>query len=379
MCVGSNHYETPCSCLIAGHRFSGKVCRTVEDPEWDAFLQGSHLGHFQQSSLWAQAKLADGWKPIRFLLQVDGRLAGGFQILTRQSRVGKIGYISKGPVLESEDPALLEYIVKQVVWVVRTCRIRALIAQPPDESRLNGALLARHLFLPNHLVDVISATLLVDLAGGMADIEKQMRKSMLMQVNRARRRGVTIREGDERDVGVFFSLMASTCERQGTRPSPHTESAMMALWNAFHPCGAIRLTLAECEGETVAGLLCLRFGPRVTAWKKGWSGKYSDRYPNQLLSYEAIEWAQRTGANVLDFAAMRRDIAEAMLEGKAPVKEWESSRDWFNLGFGNRPQLLPESKIYISNPLARFLYKGVGLVCGLGPPARSEMSSVKIS
>ena len=357
--MGASHYERRSLRLIAGYRVYGVVSEMLEDVEWNAFLQSTLLGHFQQSSLWAQAKQAEGWRPIRCVLTMEDRVVGGFQILTRQSRMGRIGYISKGPVIEPEDPALMDYLIEQIVSVTRTYRIRALIVQPPDESRLNGALLARHCFLPNHLVNVISATLLVDLSDGMAGIEKQMRKSMLMQVNRARRRGVAIREGGEKDIRVFFSLMSSTCERQGTNPSPRTESDMMALWNAFHPNGAIRLTLAECEGETVAGLLCLRFGQRVTAWKKGWSGKYSDRYPNQLLSYEAIDWAQRAGANVLDFAAMRRDIALAMLAGKLPDKKWETSRDWFNLGFGNKPQLLTESQIYISNPLARFLYKGV--------------------
>ena len=374
--MDARHGELPFEHQIDGRQVSCWLSQTVGDAEWDTFLQSTPLGHFQQSSLWAQAKLVDGWKPIRFLLQVEGRLAGGFQILTRQSRVGKIGYISKGPVLEYEDPVLLEYLVKQVISVVKTFRIRALIAQPPDESRLNGALLARHCFLPNHLVDVISATLLVDLSGGMAGINKNMRKTRLYEIRVARRQGISIREGGEKDIRVFFSLMSSTCKRQGTNPSPRTESDMMALWNAFHPHGAIRLSLAECEGEIVAGLLCLRFGQRVTAWKKGWSGKYSDRYPNQLLSYEAIEWAQRMGANVLDFAAMRRDIAEAMIAGKAPAKEWESSRDWFNLGFGNRPQLLPESKIYISNPLARFLYKGVVAFRGDAHPKGGIVSIV---
>jgi lipid II:glycine glycyltransferase (peptidoglycan interpeptide bridge formation enzyme) len=351
----------------------------IDDTEWDAYLQSSPLGHFQQSSFWAQAKLIDGWHPIRFILTMDGRLAGGFQMLVRTTCLGKIGYISKGPVIEPEDPALLEYFIGQVVAVANRHRIKALIVQPPDQSGLNGALLARHYFSENRLVDVISATLLIDLSGDLGDIEKRMRKTRLYEVRTARRRGIFIREGTEQDIGVFFSLMASTCARQRTTPVPATKAALMAIWAALYPHGAIRLSLAEFEGEPVAGLLCIRFGQRMTAWKKGWSGLHSDRFPNQLLTYEAIEWAHRMGNKLFDFAGVSRKIAVDMILGNPLKGSCESTRDWFNLGFGNKAQLIPESQIYIRNPLARFIYKGVGFVCGLGAPAQSKTPSVKIS
>src|SRR5215831_9968162 len=65
------------------------------DAEWDGFLAASPLGHFQQCSLWALAKNAEGWKPLRMVLRKQGRLAGGFQILWRRTRLGPIGYIYK--------------------------------------------------------------------------------------------------------------------------------------------------------------------------------------------------------------------------------------------------------------------------------------------
>jgi lipid II:glycine glycyltransferase (peptidoglycan interpeptide bridge formation enzyme) len=362
--------------MIAGREISAKVSTTVEDAEWDTFLQSTPLGHFQQSSLWAQAKLGEGWKPIRFILNVDGLIAGGFQILTRQSRLGKIGYVSKGPVITCEEPAFLEFLFEQLVTITKRNQLRALIVQPPDEREWNGAVLARYHFVPNHLVSVVSATLLVDLSGGMPDIEKRMRKNRLTEVRQARRRGITIREGDEKDVGVFFSLMASTCQRQRTQPVPSTEASLRAFWRAFYPKGRLRLSLAECEGEPVSGMLCFQFGQRVTVWKKGWSGKYSDRYPNSLITFEAIEWAHLAGGALFDFAAMSPEIAKGMISGSSTKEQWKSSPDWFHLGFGNLPKLLPESRIYISNPLARFLYQRVGMARGLMRSLKAGKSSV---
>jgi hypothetical protein len=371
-----NHKGLVFSHPIAGHEVSATVSSVVEDAAWDAFLQRTPLGHFQQSSLWAQAKADEGWKPIRFILNVDGRISGGFQILTRQLRFGKIGYVSKGPVITHEEPALSEFLGEQLVAVTKKNRLRALIVQPPDESELNGTFLARHHFVPNHLISVVSATLLLDLSGGMADIEKRIRKNSLTKVRQARRRGVTIREGGEKDVDIFFSLMVSTCQRQRTQPVPSTPSSLMAIWRAFHPNGGLRLTLAECEGEPVAGMLCFRFGQRVTMWKKGWSGKCSDRYPNSLITYEAIEWAHHTGGELFDFAAMSPEIATGMINGIPIEEKWKSSHDWFHLGFGNLPKLLPESLLYISNPIARFLYPKVVVARGMMRSLKTRRSSM---
>lgn len=356
----SNHCKLVCSHQIAGRQFSGWVSRAAGDDEWDSFLQGSVLGHFQQSGLWAQAKLAEGWDPIRFLLYVDGRLAGGFQLLTRQLRLGKIGYVYKGPVLEPEEPEFLDYLVSKVAEIARSYNLSALIIQPPDASRLNAAVMARHSFLPNHFVDVVSATLLVDLSGGIEDISRRMRGSTRNQVKAARRRGIVIREGNENDISCFFSLMLSTCQRQRTKPVPATESALTAIWQAFRPQGGIRLSIAEYEGEPVAGFLCLCFGNRVTGWKRGWSGAHADRYPSQLLTYEAIEWAHHRGFAFFDFAAMRREIAQAMLKGIPLSGKWEHSRDQFHLGYGTLPKLLPDSQILITNPCIRLVCKAVG-------------------
>jgi len=286
--------------------------------------------------------------------------------------MGTIGYLYKGPVSAPDEPAFLDYLLELLVSIARTNQLKAVIVQPPDESKLNGAFLARHHFLPNRIVDVISATLLVNLSFGMTDIVNRMRKSTVVQVKRARRRGVVIREGGETDIHTFFSLMKSTCERQRTTPVPSTEAALRAVWEAFRPQDGVRLSLADCEGEPVAGMWCIRFGQRITGWKKGWSGAYPERYPNQLVAFEAIEWACRTGGKLFDFSAMDRKIAVDMIRGVPLDENCEVSRDWFNLGFGNTAQLLPESRIYISNPIARFLYKGVVLAHGLARPHRAD-------
>jgi lipid II:glycine glycyltransferase (peptidoglycan interpeptide bridge formation enzyme) len=336
------------------------MSRELEDSVWDNFLQGTPLGHFEQSSWWARAKHIDGWRPIRMILTLDDQIAGGFQILARDTRFGGVGHIYKGPVVAPEEPALLDFLIELVASASKANHLQALIVQPADESTIEEARLVYHRFLPNYLASVISATLVVDLSGGLDEIKGRMRRATWSQIRQAEERGITIREGGEQDIGTFFSLMAATCERQRTSPSPATESAILEIWRAFHPHDCVRLSFAQFEGKSIAGVLCLCFGQRVVAWKRGWSGEYRERRPNQLLMFEAIEWSHRHGYELFDFGGLSREIAVTLSRGEPLSESQKNSGDFFHLGYGGRPVLFSESQVYIDNSFARFAYKTVG-------------------
>jgi len=351
------HYVLSCSCELAGGVAAGWLSPDTDDPIWDAFLERTSQGHFQQSSMWAAAKAIDGWRVIRIVLTWNGEIAGGFQILYRRTRLGGYGYISKGPVLVPNEPAMVEFLIRLVIRTVKANRLRALILQPPDESPIDERLLAGAGFLLNHLHRVISATLVYDVAGGADEIKKRMRLRTRAQVKVAEKRGLTIREGGEQDVGMFFRLMAATCERQQVMPNPATETAMRQLWTSFKTRERIQLIFAEFRGTPIAGALCIRLGDRMTVWKKGWSGEHKELNPNHLVMFEAMLWAHQQGCKRFDCAGLDRGIATKMLRGEPLSEAQEKSRDRFNLGFGGIPALLPESRVYIDNPLVRILYR----------------------
>ena len=221
-----------------------------------------------------------------------------------ENAVGRIGYISKGPVLVDEDPELKQRCFEAIISSCKRNRLQALIVQAPDHSTIEDDFFVRHRFMPNRLVEVIKATMCIDLRGSLEEVEAGFRKTARVEIRQAERRGIAIREGTEKDAGVFFRLMAATCERQGCAPSPASEAAVVALWKAFSGRGRIRISFAEYAGEPVAGALCLILGDRVTLWKKGWSGAQRERHPNQLVTYEAVRWAHQNGYKIFDCAGM---------------------------------------------------------------------------
>src|SRR5262245_2550759 len=75
------------------------ISETLVNPDWDEYLLAHPCGQFQQSTLWARVKAAEGWSVARIELRQAGRLAGGAQILHRRSRLGRFGYVAKGPIV----------------------------------------------------------------------------------------------------------------------------------------------------------------------------------------------------------------------------------------------------------------------------------------
>ena len=328
-----------------------------EDRDWDSFLEGTALGQFQQSSMWGRSKVIEGWAPHRVALVVEGKIVGGFQLLWRRTRLGRVGYVSKGPVLEAEDPGLAASLAQLLRKAVTRLRCLAVIIQPPDFSKVFEQCLVGTDYDRNRLIGVIDATLLVDLRTGLVEATKRLHKSTRRNVRLGAQRGLSLVDGDESHLPEFFRLMCITCERQKTKPNPRSLEHLQAIWAAFAPSQRIRLSFARWQQELVAGQVSLLFGSRWTLWKRGWSGSHPYAYPNDYLTWELIKLAGASGSAEVDHASMVRKSAESILRGDAESTIAFSSRDRFHLGFGGHPVLLPKSCVWIPHPVLRTLYR----------------------
>jgi peptidoglycan pentaglycine glycine transferase (the first glycine) len=138
-------------------------------------------------------------------------------------------------------------------------------------------------------------TVLLDLEHSEEDLLASMKSKSRYNTRLARRRGVTVRLGTGADLPLFFDLYAETAGRDGFPIRPR--AYYLDAWASFLELGRARLLLAEVEGEAVAGLILLLFGP--TAWYMygASSTRHRERMPNNLLQWEAIRQAQEAGCS----------------------------------------------------------------------------------
>lgn len=331
----------------------------AQDLAWDEFLSRSRLGHFQQSDLWARLKRHEGWDAVRSVDQSEGQIRGGFQMLIKRTRLGRVGLVLKGPVAEST--------VEHGERLVRTARennLAALIVQLPDEAKSAAALSGG--FEPCGFSGLIDASYWIDVHEGPEAVEAAMNRTMRRNVRQAVQRGARVIEGDEKDLDCFFDLMRMTCERQKTRPNPATPELLRKLWMAFCKRRGTRLIFAEVEGRKVCGILCLGWGDVLAIWKKGWDGTCEDRHPNRFLYHDVLMTAARQGFRRCDCVAMDRKLSSKLLAGSSNPEQGGRGRDLIHLGMGGYPVLLPTPLIWFRNPAIRAVYRwGTALMRGI--------------
>ncbi len=346
-------------------RFTVKVSRESRAPQWDSFLAGRAGCLYEQTSLWARVKSIQGWRPVRLVVYHGGQVVGGFQVLNRRvARVGRIGYVSRGPVLCENPKEVVPFLVEQLKETLRRERIHMVIVHPPAR---HGALLRqmeRDGFRPDRLVKMIRATLLIDLSSDLEDILRDMKKDKRKAIRQGLRRGLRVRAGTEADIPVFFDLMRATCERQGVAPNPSDVTFFEELWRVFSPHGYVKLFMVEKEQECIAGAWGICFGNTFRSWKVGWSGRFGNLKPNQVLRWEMIRWAKEQGYAWFDFFGISPS-ADSSSKEEMPGMDGISTH---KLGYGGRVHHFPPAYEYAYSPLLRFAYRAlVQNVAGSAP------------
>jgi lipid II:glycine glycyltransferase (peptidoglycan interpeptide bridge formation enzyme) len=287
---------------------------------WDAALLSLPNPHVLQTWTWGGFKSRHGWTATRLLFQDGGETVAAASVLERQlPRMPRLPlvpssilYVPKGPALDWADTDLAHQVLGELEGLAR--RRRALFVkidpdvyyrdEAPDYSprapiarEMAESLALRGWRFSSEQIQFRN-TVLLDLAHPEEELLAAMKSKTRYNVRLARRRGVTIREGNQTDLDAFYALYAETSQRDGflIRPYDYYRDG----WSSFLDAGRAHLLLADIEGETVAGLMLFTFGP--TAWYiyGASSNRHRKHMPNQLLQWEAIRQAQAAGCTLYD-------------------------------------------------------------------------------
>lgn len=327
------------------------------EKEWDHFLEKNDYGDLRQSSIWARVKRSSGWHRCLRTLRCHEKIIGGFQLLWKSTLFGRIGHVANGPVAENEEPCLIDELISDLKETSRHLRLRAVIVQPPKLSKYTETALKQSGFLLNHLISIIWATILVDVSSDPNVIEGNMRKTTRKHLRRAIRSGVCVREGSEYDLDLFYDLMLMTCRRLGVRPNPSNCDPIKTLFKNQGKGFICRLTFAEKNDKTIGALLCIGFGKNLELWKQGFSPDGIKEYPMELLYYDAFTWASAQGFRYCDLGGVDPSLAEDVIAGKQLEERHQRNRNFFKLGFGGIPALLPKAYLYFPSPWIRLYYR----------------------
>ncbi len=325
-----------------------RISRTLVDDAWDTFVDRAPGGTHLQTTAWATVKATAGWRATRVVLSRGGIVVGGCQILLRALPVvGSVGYVARGPLFEHVGPARFRMVLDAIGQVAAEERMVYLKVQPPPGGDSMVRLLRDRGFVPSTLEAAPTATVRIALDRPEPEILAGMRKSVRNNIASSPRKGVTIREGRERDLPLLAELVSATSRRQGFAPYPPDYYA--AIWRSFHPRGRVRLLLAEHEQRVLSALLLVGYGDSVVYKMGGWSGSRHNVHPNELAHWTAIRWARESGYRYYDLEGIDLPTARMIARGQTVPRGDMSGLTYFKLGFGGDLAMFSEAHDYSYN------------------------------
>ena len=309
-------------------------------PAWDDWVATVPGGHHLQTSGWGYVKADAGWRATRILVRDGAQIVGGCQLLVRSvPLIGAIGYVPRGPLLASRDPAALDAVLDALRDHARRRRILLLKVQPPvDRTDLPELLGSRGLVASGlHTAPVASVVVDVGAASDEDALFRALHATTRRRIRQARRGGVTVRTGTGDDLSILQDSIEATARRQGF--VPYSAEYYRRLWAAFGDSGHARLLIAEHEGTPLSAALLIAFGDSVLYKIGGWRGvEGSPPGANELVHWTGISWARTAGYRYYDFEGIPLDVARAALAGNRAVRHGVA---FFKLGFGGEPVIYP--------------------------------------
>ncbi|MCL4459865.1 MAG: peptidoglycan bridge formation glycyltransferase FemA/FemB family protein [Chloroflexi bacterium] len=326
-----------------------------DDQTWNNWLISSE-GNILQSYEWGEFKARFGWQPIRVVLSDGDRLLAGAQVLVRRTPLGSIAYVPRGPLVDFKQADLVAKMLAALHDIVQHQRVIFLKIEP---DWLNSPAIAARLgsygFRPSIPVQPRS-TIIIDLTPDLATLSAHMHIKTRYNIGLAGRKGISVYEGSEADLPLFYRLLEETSRRASFLV--HGFSYYQQVWRCLERKGMAQLLLASYQGEVLAGTMIFVIGQHAYYMYSASSGRYRNLKPNELLQWEAIKWAKRAGCTSYDLWGIPDEVGQRAENGEMEdLQEQQSmllSPLWgvyqFKRGFGGRIVRYSGAYDYVYNP-----------------------------
>lgn len=309
----------------------------LSDTQWESFIALNPHAHVLQSWAWGELKASFGWEVVRVCVETAVGPAGA-QILLRKLPFGySLAYLPKGPVLPTGGLAEKGHAWSSMreFWeeIDGVCRQKkaVLLKVEPDLLDAQAAGVPPGFRASSHAIQP-PRTILVDLEGSEADIQRRMKQKTRYNIRLAQKKGVRVSAST--DVDQFYKILKATGERN--QFAIHTPAYYRRALDLFSADQGCQLLLADFEGEILAGLMVFTHGLRSWYFYGASSAQRREVMPAYLLQWEAIRWARARGCLLYDLWGVP-DEDEATLESQFEKRSdglWGVYR--FKRGFGGR-------------------------------------------
>ncbi len=298
---------------------------------WDNIIRSFPQPHILQTSEWGQVKSQFGWQPLYRIWQEDGQTFAAALVLMRTVRLGflpfqwRIMYVPKGPLLTNWANSAHRNIVfndlRHLAEENRAIFIKidpdiitgyGLPGEPGYSETETGKTVIEQLqsvgWLYSEEQVQFKNTVVLDITESEETLLKNMKQKARYNLRLASRKGVTVRQGDERDFELLYQMYAETASRDGF--IIREKRYYLTIWELFQKAELGKPILAEFEGEVIAGMILFHLAGKSWFLYGMSRDTHRDKMPNYLLQWEAICASKNLGCDEYDLWGAPDDNSE---------------------------------------------------------------------
>lgn len=277
---------------------------TTKEKAWDDLVISSSFGTLFHTVEWlriAQKHLKAEYHPLMFYKGTQ--LVGVYPLFIQKQGPIKVALsppsraymLYLGPVIadyesmkqDKKESTYIQIQQEMDTYIFHTlgCRYARIRSSP-------GLYDSRPLRWSGYTVDPLY-TYRIDLTKGIDHVWEQFDRKLRVEINKANREGVTVREGDLDDLEFLHDTLYTRYIQQGISPVNY-KKYLQDLYQKFYP-GNLKIFIAEYNGKRIGGTINLVFKKGMYLWVGIPKTDLIGISPNDLVQWEAIRWAQSNG------------------------------------------------------------------------------------
>lgn len=280
-----------------------KIITYPEKDRWNDFVASSPYCSVLQSYEWGEFKSYFGWKPLRVVLEDEGKIIAGVSILKREIPLIRhcFFYAPRGPIVDYSNKEILHGLLDVLEKEAEhdhaiSLKIDPEISEDAEEALVN----IKAMGFEKSLKQIQPrATFILDLSRDLDAILASFEEKTRYNIRLAERKKVSVREVvSEEGIKIFFDLYLETSRRN--RFLIHPLGYYQKIREVLFTAGLGTNFIAFYEGKPIAAVIVLSFGKKVWYMYGASSGEFRNVMPNHLLHWEVIKWAKDRGYREYD-------------------------------------------------------------------------------
>lgn len=280
------------------------------EEELNIFLKSNFKSHIFQTNEWAKVK--NNWKHEMIILREEGKIVGSMSILLRKIPIinSYIMYAPRGFVC---DPHNREYIEKLTFEIKKIAKKYKAFLFRLDPDILNEDETFKNLmkslgYKQNTNIKTINDVVQPKFVYRInikdkteEELLQSFKEKTRYNIRLAKKKGVTVREGNKEDINIFYKILKETGQRDNffVRDIEYFKR----MYDIMAP-KYLKILIAEFENKPIAVSMPVWFGNKLWYLYGGSSNEYRNLMPTYLLQWEMIKLALEKKCEIYDLGGV---------------------------------------------------------------------------